>query len=172
MLYGHLYFQNGNSYHLCHINKNIQVTMKIRLITHRESGLRFVTNPLYNCIKCWAQAGTAFHPPFVILSRWTNNSRSRWTMRFQMDCPELSCLKQTGWICHSNWKWFILSFSTQVPWCFLPGPYPPSHCRAALPVVEQLYCGYCVKAIALSSPSLSISSIASSVKGWTYRNPI
>jgi hypothetical protein len=50
--------------------------------------------------------------------------------------------------------------------------YLPIVKESPLPVVEQLYCGYCVKAMALSKPSLSISSIASSVKGWTYRNPI
>lgn len=43
-------------------------------------------------------------------------------------------------------------------------------CRS--PVVEQLYWGYCVKATALSTPSFSIFTMASSVSGWTYRKPM
>jgi hypothetical protein len=39
-----------------------------------------------------------------------------------------------------------------------------------LPVVEQLYCGYCVNAIARVTPSLRISSKHVSVNGSAYRN--
>lgn len=39
-----------------------------------------------------------------------------------------------------------------------------------LPVVEQLYWGYCVNATARSTPSLRISSMQFSVNGLAYRN--
>ena len=39
-----------------------------------------------------------------------------------------------------------------------------------LPVVEQLYCGYCVNAIARRTPSRFISSRQVSVSGSAYRN--
>lgn len=41
-----------------------------------------------------------------------------------------------------------------------------------LPVVQQLYCGCCMKAIALSRSSLSISSFAYFGKEWKCQNPI
>lgn len=39
-----------------------------------------------------------------------------------------------------------------------------------LPVVEQLYCGYCVKAIARLMPSRFISSSVALVNGLAYLN--
>lgn len=48
MLYGHLCLQNGNIYHLCCINKNTGVAIKIKLYyTNTESGLRCITDPFY-----------------------------------------------------------------------------------------------------------------------------
>lgn len=172
MLYGHLCLQNGNIYHLCCINKNTGVAIKIKLYYTNRKWLKVHYGSILHALKHWTVEAAAFHPPFVILSPLANNSRDRWTMRFQIDGPELWRLTQTGWICHSNRKRSILSSCPPASRSSHRGRSRPPTAAGSLPVVEQLYWGYCVKATALSRPSLSISSIASSVNGWTYRNPI
>lgn len=153
------------------LNKNFKVDIKIvRLWYKPRKWWRFVADLLTNCIKVATNWSHAFHPPFVILSWQANKSGSTWSMGFQIDCPELLSVKKTPdqiyQIFHLNCKFLQNSGS------WANSARVLATFEMSLPVVEQLYCGYCVKAMALSRPSLSISSIASSVKGWTYRNPI
>lgn len=134
MLYGHLCLQNGNIYHLCCINKNTGVAIKIKVYYKHRKWLTVHYGSILHALKHWTLEASAFHPPFVILSPLANNSRDRWTMRFQIDWPELSRLTQTGWICHSNRKRSILS-CPPASWFFSPGQSHP------LPAAGRLTCG-------------------------------
>lgn len=144
MLPGHLCFPSGNSYHLCYITKNVTVAIKITFITQTKdeasgsSRIHHITTLRYRAL-----ATTTFHPPFVIRGRLAHNSRDRWTMRFQIDWPEPSCLKQPGWICHSNWRWFLLSFRTQVPWWLRLGPGIPPTPTLTVKVKPHLWWSSC-----------------------------